>query len=493
MNPVWIVDDDSSIRWVLEKALSKKKVACEIFSNPFQVIDALEKEIPRVLISDIRMPGKSGLVLLDQVKSKYPELPVIIMTAFSDLDNAVSAFQGGAYEYLPKPFDISSAVELISRVLNESYSNENADNHVMNGIDDLLGSAPKMQELFRAIGKLSQSSTSVLVTGETGTGKELIAKALHKHSPRSLKPFIAINMAAIPKDLLESELFGHERGAFTGAQNLRKGRFEQANSGTLFLDEIGDMPFELQTRLLRVLSDGRFFRVGGVTPIEVNVRIIAATHQDLDDRVKKGLFREDLYHRINIIRLKVPPLRERVEDISLLADHFLEKSSISLSVEKKILSSSAKKEMEKYKFSGNVRQLENFCHWLTVMAPSNVIKISDLPIEFKEDDVNHINENDFTSIDSSKSLQVSTSDQLKSDKNLKKWRDLLKNEIDNSLIQLKEKPDEATYQYWINEIDKIIFTAVLEFTKGRRVDASQILEIGRNTVTKKIKSLNLPF
>ena len=323
MNSVWIVDDDASIRWVLEKALIREHISCELFSSVDDVLAALEEEQPNVLVSDIRMPGDSGLVLLEKIKSQYPRLPVIIMTAFSDLDSAVSSFQKGAFDYLPKPFDIESAVELIGRVMGDHRKPDGKESFKQASMGNLLGTAPKMQEIYRVIGRLSNSATTVLVNGETGTGKELVARALHQHSPRSERPFIALNMAAIPRDLLESELFGHERGAFTGAQISRKGRFEQADGGTLFLDEIGDMPFELQTRLLRVLSEGKFYRVGGVTPINVNVRVIAATHQNLEDRVKKNQFREDLFHRINVIRIKIPPLRERSEDIPCLAEFFL--------------------------------------------------------------------------------------------------------------------------------------------------------------------------
>ncbi|GIR49618.1 MAG: hypothetical protein CM15mP58_17150 [Burkholderiaceae bacterium] len=383
MNSVWIVDDDASIRWVLEKALIRENISCELFSSVDDVLAALEEEQPNVLVSDIRMPGESGLVLLEKIKSQYPRLPVIIMTAFSDLDSAVSSFQKGAFDYLPKPFDIESAVELISGVMGDHRKLHGKESFKQASMGNLLGTAPKMQEIYRVIGRLSNSATTVLVNGETGTGKELVARALHQHSPRSERPFIALNMAAIPRDLLESELFGHERGAFTGAQISRKGRFEQADGGTLFLDEIGDMPFELQTRLLRVLSEGKFYRVGGVTPINVNVRVIAATHQNLEDRVKKNQFREDLFHRINVIRIKIPPLRERSEDIPCLAEFFLNKFSKKLGFERKVLSVESIKAMKEFRFPGNVRQLENFCHWLTVMAPGNTITVNDLPDEIR--------------------------------------------------------------------------------------------------------------
>jgi two-component system, NtrC family, nitrogen regulation response regulator GlnG len=362
MKPVWIVDDDRSIRWVIEKALSREGIAYNSFSSAQEALDALSGAAPEVLVSDIRMPGRSGLELLQAVKQRHPAVPVIVMTAYSDLDSAVAAFQGGAYEYLPKPFDIDQAVDLIRRALDERRKESEAT-------AEILGQAPAMQEVFRAIGRLSQSSATVLITGESGTGKELVARALHRHSARAQQPFVAINTAAMPKDLLESELFGHERGSFTGAQQQRRGRFEQAEGGTLFLDEIGDMPAELQTRLLRVLSDGTFYRVGGHQQIKVNVRVIAATHQNLEQRVREGTFREDLYHRLNVIRLRLPSLRERAEDIPLLAKHFLAASARQLGVEPKRIADDALAHLARLEFPGNVRQLENLCHWLTVMAP----------------------------------------------------------------------------------------------------------------------------
>src|SRR5438270_231587 len=380
MKPIWIVDDDESIRWVLEKALARENLATKSFSNARDAIDALEKSTPQVLVSDIRMPGESGLELLQAVKAKHPGLPVIIMTAFSDLDSAVAAFQGGAFEYLAKPFDLDKAVELIRRALEESLRETSVESGPTD-TPEILGQAPAMQEVFRAIGRLSQSNVTVLITGESGTGKELVARALHRHSPRAAGPFVAINTAAIPKDLLESELFGHERGAFTGAQASRRGRFEQAENGTLFLDEIGDMPFDLQTRLLRVLSDGNFYRVGGHQPLRANVRVIAATHQNLEQRVKEGNFREDLFHRLNVIRLRLPALRERREDIPMLTRHFLQQSAKQLGVEPKRISDPALAKLTSFAFPGNVRQLENICHWLTVMAPAQVIEPKDLPPE----------------------------------------------------------------------------------------------------------------
>jgi two-component system nitrogen regulation response regulator GlnG len=380
MKPIWIVDDDESIRWVLEKALARQNLATKSFSNTRDAMEALQSATPQVLVSDIRMPGESGLELLQAVKAKHPGLPVIIMTAFSDLDSAVAAFQGGAFEYLAKPFDVDKAVELIRRALEESLREASVEQSAADA-PEILGQAPAMQDVFRAIGRLSQSNVTVLITGESGTGKELVARALHKHSPRASQPFIALNTAAIPKDLLESELFGHERGAFTGAQATRRGRFEQAEGGTLFLDEIGDMPFDLQTRLLRVLSDGHFYRVGGHQPLKANVRVIAATHQNLEQRVREGLFREDLYHRLNVIRLRLPSLRERREDIPILARFFLAQSARQLGVEAKRMSDQAVHFLSNLDLPGNVRQLENLCNWITVMAPGQTVEVKDLPQE----------------------------------------------------------------------------------------------------------------
>jgi two-component system, NtrC family, nitrogen regulation response regulator GlnG len=380
MKPIWIVDDDHSIRFVLEKALGREQLPVRSFASAREVLKALDDDVPQVMVSDIRMPGGSGIELLSEVKQRLPALPVIIMTAYSDLDSAVAAFQGGAFEYLPKPFDVTKAVELIRRAVEESLREEVREAAEMQ-VPEMLGQAPAMQDVFRAIGRLSQSNVTVLITGESGSGKELVARALHKHSPRSGGPFVAINTAAIPKDLLESELFGHERGAFTGAQTTRRGRFEQADGGTLFLDEIGDMPFDLQTRLLRVLSDGQFYRVGGHQPLKANVRVIAATHQNLEERVRQGAFREDLFHRLNVIRLRLPALRERREDIPMLTRFFLGKSAKELGVEAKRITDAALAQLAGFDFPGNVRQLENVCHWLTVMAPAQVVEPKDLPPE----------------------------------------------------------------------------------------------------------------
>ena len=391
MKPIWLVDDDPSIRFVLEKALARENLPTRSFTHPREVLDALAdvtagdpaRQGPQVLVSDIRMPGGSGLQLLEKVRELQPGLPVIIMTAYSDLDSAVSAFQRGAFEYLPKPFDLPKAVELIRRAVEESQREEVTEER-QTATPEMLGQAPAMQDVFRAIGRLSQSQVTVLITGESGSGKELVARALHKHSPVADGPFVAINTAAIPKDLLESELFGHERGAFTGAQTQRRGRFEQAEGGTLFLDEIGDMPFDLQTRLLRVLSDGQFYRVGGHAAVKAHVRVIAATHQNLEQRVKEGGFREDLFHRLNVIRLRLPALRERHEDVPMLTRHFLQQSARQLGVEPKRIADSALARLEQFAFPGNVRQLENICHWLTVMAPAQVISLQDLPPEVLE-------------------------------------------------------------------------------------------------------------
>jgi two-component system nitrogen regulation response regulator GlnG len=391
MKPIWLVDDDPSIRFVLEKALARENLPTRSFTHPREVLDALAdvtagdpaRQGPQVLVSDIRMPGGSGLQLLEKVRELQPGLPVIIMTAYSDLDSAVSAFQRGAFEYLPKPFDLPKAVELIRRAVEESQREEVTEER-QSETPEMLGQAPAMQDVFRAIGRLSQSQVTVLITGESGSGKELVARALHKHSPVADGPFVAINTAAIPKDLLESELFGHERGAFTGAQTQRRGRFEQAEGGTLFLDEIGDMPFDLQTRLLRVLSDGQFYRVGGHAAVKSHVRVIAATHQNLEQRVKEGGFREDLFHRLNVIRLRLPALRERHADVPMLTRHFLQQSARQLGVEPKRIADAALARLEQFSFPGNVRQLENICHWLTVMAPAQVISLQDLPPEVLE-------------------------------------------------------------------------------------------------------------
>lgn len=462
MRPVWIVDDDRSIRWVLEKALSREEIAFRSFSTAYEVLQALNQTRPQVLVSDIRMPGDSGLMLLNKVKERYPEIPVIIMTAYSDLDSAVAAFQGGAFEYLPKPFDVDHAVALIRRASAQaSVPAENGGAPAE--APEILGQAASMQDVFRAIGRLSQSAATVLITGESGTGKELVARALHRHSPRSAGPFIAINTAAIPKDLLESELFGHERGAFTGAQAARRGRFEQAEGGTLFLDEIGDMPPDLQVRLLRVLADGEFYRVGGHQPLKSNVRIIAATHQNLEERVRQGLFREDLMHRLNVVRLRLPPLRERAEDIPLLARHFLRKSAQELNVEPKQLSETGLKALLRFPFPGNVRQLENVCHWLTVMAPGQVIEPADLPPELKEMPV----------------LGTAAPSGT--------WHQALDREVAQALA----RGEEAVGDRLQREFERTLILRALQHTGGRRIEAAHWLGWGRNTLTRKIQELGI--
>ena len=459
VKPVWIIDDDRSIRWVFEKALAREDIDFKVFASAQEALQALATSTPQVVVSDIRMPGESGLELLRKMKDKLPALPVIIMTAYSDLESAVAAFQGGAFEYLPKPFDVDNAVDLIRRAIEESLRQDEVAETAQD-TPEILGQGAAMQDVFRAIGRLTQSHATVLINGESGTGKELVARALHRHSPRAAKPFIAINTAAIPKDLLESELFGHERGAFTGAQSMRRGRFEQADGGTLFLDEIGDMPPDLQTRLLRVLSDNQFYRVGGHQPIKANVRIVAATHQDLEARVKSGLFREDLFHRLNVIRLRLPALRERPDDIGLLARHFLQKSARELGVEPKKLSDAVTKYLTSLDLPGNVRQLENLCHWLTVMAPGMNIDVKDLPPELRAEARTAAAEN---------------------------WVAALEREAE---VQLK-RGDTAILDALTRQFERALISRALAHTGGRRIEASTLLGIGRNTLTRKIQELGL--
>jgi two-component system nitrogen regulation response regulator GlnG len=507
MKPIWIVDDDQSIRFVLEKALSRENLPTRSFSNARDVLQALEagsgEEGPQVLVSDIRMPGGSGLDLLTKVKDRYPGLPVIIMTAFSDLDSAVSAFQGGAFEYLPKPFDLPKAVELIRRAVDESLREEVAEER-MTATPEMLGQAPAMQDVFRAIGRLSQSNVTVLITGESGSGKELVARALHKHSPRANGPFVAINTAAIPKDLLESELFGHERGAFTGAQTMRRGRFEQADGGTLFLDEIGDMPFDLQTRLLRVLSDGHFYRVGGHSAVKANVRVIAATHQNLEQRVKEGGFREDLFHRLNVIRLRLPALRERREDIPMLARHFLQQSGRQLGVEPKRIADEALTALAAFAFPGNVRQLENICHWLTVMAPAQMIEAKDLPPEVLGAD----GVESPSPVPAPATANAATAVAPRSDASFggpgesavagsaghdtplapeSAWEAGL--EADARALLDAGRND--VWDALTRRFESRLIQTALANTRGRRIEAANRLGIGRNTITRKIHELGL--
>ena len=546
MKPIWIVDDDQSIRFVLEKALLRENLRTRSFTNPRDVIAALDdvndEDGPQILVSDIRMPGGSGLDLLEKVKAKHPGLPVIIMTAFSDLDSAVSAFQGGAFEYLPKPFDLPKAVELIRRAVDESQREEVSEER-MAAAPEMLGQASAMQDVFRAIGRLSQSNVTVMITGESGSGKELVARALHKHSPRSNGPFVAINTAAIPKDLLESELFGHERGAFTGAQTMRRGRFEQADGGTLFLDEIGDMPFDLQTRLLRVLSDGNFYRVGGHSAVKANVRVIAATHQNLEQRVKDGAFREDLFHRLNVIRLRLPALRERREDIAMLTRHFLHISAQQLGVEPKRISDAALTWLGVFAFPGNVRQLENICHWLTVMAPAQMIEPKDLPPEvavtLDKLPITSVVTSVITSVVTSPAalpetspaayglrtrngldLQygpqdeqalIAKSSSLPATSALPAPHDLQPAPAVAGRSAIAQLTDGANWELGL-EAEAVILLAsgrrdvwdeltrrfesrlimtALANTKGRRIEAAQRLGIGRNTITRKIQELGL--
>ena len=526
--PVWIVDDDQAIRWVLEKALARAEMPTRSFSQAGDVLEALEQETPSALVSDIRMPGGSGLDLLRQIKERHPRLPVIVMTAFADLDSTVSAFQGGAFDYLAKPFDVNEAVALIERAVQESTPQEKAG--VMGEGGQAAPSnerwvmtqsaSPAMQEVFRAIGRLSQSKVTVLITGESGTGKELVARALHGHGARAGGPFVALNAAAIPRDLLEAELFGHERGAFTGANTLRRGRFEEANGGTLFLDEIGDMPIELQTRLLRVLAEGSFYRVGGAQPVRVDVRIVAATHQPLEQRVEQGKFREDLFHRLNVIRLRLPPLRERTEDIPALANHFLAASARSLGVPVKRLTPDAMSILARFDFPGNVRQLENFCHWLTVMAPGQIIERADLPPEIRAMELERRDMRDEGGANPGFSAEPSngigmepgSSDPAVSgaagrgafpaspaaptytapgapavETGVADWQMALLREAQQRLA----RGEPAVMATLTRQFERILLQTALDASRGRRVEAASRLGIGRNTITRKLRELGI--
>ncbi len=464
---VWIVDDDKSIRWVVEKALQKAAFVTRSFSDAHALLTALQSELPNALITDIRMPGMDGLALLEKLQHNHPDLPVIVMTAHSDLESAVSAFHGGAFDYLPKPFDIKEVVDLAQRAC--IHSQQRRDAHISVSTEvvtattpEIIGEAPAMQEVFRAIGRLARSNITVLINGESGTGKELVAKALHRHSPRSLKPFIALNMAAIPKDLMESELFGHEKGAFTGAVQRRAGRFEQANEGTLFLDEIGDMPAELQTRLLRVLADGEFYPVGSYSSVKADVRIIAATHQNLETLVAQGRFREDLFHRLNVIRVHIPPLRERKQDIPLLLRHFLQQAAQELNSEVKVLKPDAEVFLSTLEWAGNVRQLENTCRWLTVMASGREIHLHDLPPEFLH----------------------SSAEKHPIESN---WEVLLRNLVDTQLLN----KEAAIAKHIIDNVESVLIKAALDYTQGKRHESAILLGYGRNTLTRKIKELGI--
>ncbi len=467
---VWIVDDDSSIRWVLERTLGSEGFECESFADGEALLSSLEMRSPDVILSDIRMPGIDGLSLLEQIHRRQADLPIIIMTAHSDLDSAVNAYQRGAFEYLPKPFDIDEAVTLVRRAenhLKEQRTKRKARQQDPASSPEIIGEAPAMQEVFRAIGRLSRSSISVLINGQSGTGKELVAHALHKHSPRAHKNFIALNMAAIPKDLIESELFGHEKGAFTGANNIRHGRFEQADGGTLFLDEIGDMPLDVQTRLLRVLADGQFYRVGGHQPVQVDVRIIAATHQNLEKRVADGEFREDLFHRLNVIRIHIPALKERREDIPQLAQHFLLRAAKELNVEAKSLHPDTLAYISRLPWPGNVRQLENVCRWLTVMASGQEVLVSDLPTEL------------LTPITSTAEPgQPALSGG---------WQQQLQDWVAAKLA-LGETDILADA---LPQFERIMLETALEHTHGHKQEAARLLGWGRNTLTRKLKELDL--
>jgi len=460
---IWIIDDDTSIRWVLEKALAQAGMQVKGYESANEAVDALSQSRPDAIITDIRMPGMSGLEFLEHLSTEYPDIPVIIMTAHSDLESAVTAYQGGAFEYLPKPFDIDEAVDLATRALKKNQDSSSGANMDLQSSQEIIGEAPAMQEVFRTIGRLSRSNITVLINGESGTGKELVARALHKHSPRADRPFIAINTAAIPKDLLEYELFGHERGAFTGATSQRRGRFEQADGGTLFLDEIGDMPSDLQTRLLRVLADGQFYRVGGHTPIKADVRIITATHQNLEDRVKQGMFREDLFHRLNVIRIHIPPLRERKEDIPALLTMFMQKAAKEIGVEPKQLLPDVEAYLSSLNWPGNVRQMENTCRWLTVMASSQDVHMNDLPPE----------------------LMPSAETPVENTK--QNWEQALQQWADLQLAMGKEQIlENATPKF-----ERIMIESALKKTGGKRQDAARLLGWGRNTLTRKIKELGM--
>lgn len=459
---VWVVDDDRSIRWVLEKALQQEGMSPQTFDSATSLLSRLEREQPDVIISDIRMPGPSGLDLLAQLRERFPRLPVIIMTAHSDLDSAVASYQGGAFEYLPKPFDVDEAIALVKRACQHALEQQSSVAPAkLEATPEIIGEAPAMQEVFRAIGRLSHSNITVLINGESGTGKELVAHALHRHSPRARSPFIALNMAAIPKDLMESELFGHEKGAFTGAANLRRGRFEQADGGTLFLDEIGDMPADTQTRLLRVLADGEFYRVGGHTPVKVDVRIIAATHQNLETLVNEGKFREDLFHRLNVIRIHIPRLSDRREDIPTLARHFLARAAQELAVEAKLLKSESEEYLKQLAWPGNVRQLENTCRWITVMASGREVHVSDLPPELLQQ-------------------QPDAPVNASWEESLRLWADQALTRGQGNLLDIA-----------VPAFERIMIEIALKHTAGRRRDAALLLGWGRNTLTRKIKELGM--
>ena len=465
MNKIWVIDDDQAIRWVLERAFQKAEIPVETFSSATTAFDEIQHSTPTAIITDVRMPGMDGFEFLERIKDGHPDLPIIIMTAHSDLQSAVGAYQKGAFEYLPKPFDVEDAVELAKRAClstnEEPEEQRTSTDAAANEVPEIIGESPAMQEVFRAIGRLSNSNVTVLINGASGTGKELVSRALHDNSPRALGPFIALNMAAIPRELMESELFGHEKGAFTGAQAQRKGRFEQANGGTLFLDEIGDMPADLQTRLLRVLSDGNFYRVGGHQAIKADVRIIAATHQNLEARVRNGEFREDLFHRLNVIRVVLPTLRERKEDIPALLKHFMSASAKELGTEAKKVSDEVVEYLSALSWPGNIRQLENVCRWLTVMSSSNEIRMQDLPAEMLKDEMSVVDESS--------------------------WQALLSEWADREL----SKGSDAILARAMPEFEAIMIKAAMKKTNGKRQEAAKLLGWGRNTLTRKIQELGL--
>ncbi len=497
MKAVWIVDDDQSIRWVLEKALTREKIPFKCFSGPNDLLDELEKEEPQVIVSDIRMPKGNGITLLQQIKRDFPKIPVIVMTAYSDMDSAVAAFKGGAFEYISKPFDIEDMMSLIQRAISESISAQTiktqfAPNTAFSAaVPELIGQAPSMQEVFRAIGRLAQSNATVLITGESGTGKELVARALHRHGARSQGPIIELNLATTPKELIESELFGHERGAFANANVLKRGRFEMADGGTLFLDEIGDLPFELQNSLLQLLEDGKFYRLGGQEQLKANVRIIATSHQDLEQKVTEGSFRKDLFHRLNVIRLRLPALRERTEDIPLLAQFFLAQSAKNLNVKSKTLTVEALDFLIGRSFPGNVRQLQSVCHWLTVMISSQEIHLKDLPRDLSDSIPESIVSGSVESVPTTQANTLASSSTKASgyfqSSTTNTWEQAL------SLIAIKmlEENKEGVYQELLEKFEKTVIEAALQTTRGRKVDAAERLGIGRNTITRKLQELGI--
>jgi len=465
---IWVIDDDQSIRWVLERALTNAGFKVTAFETASSALTRFKRSAspdrPRVILTDLRMPGIGGFEFLKQIRHADHALPIIIMTAYSDLDTTVQAYQEGAFEYLAKPFDIDEVIDRVSRACQEQPVAA-ASEETSGFSDEIIGDSPAIQEVFRIIGRLSRSDTSVLISGESGSGKELVARAIHRHSPRKNGPFIAINTAAIPAELLESELFGHEKGAFTGAQNQHKGRFEQAQAGTLFLDEIGDMPMELQTRLLRVLAEGEFFRVGGKKAIHADVRIVAATHRDLEELVKQHRFREDLFHRLNVIKLKLPPLRDRREDIPLLLIHFMHQFASDMGEPAKQVNAEVLDYLCNLDWRGNIRQLENTCRWFNVMATGTEIQMSDLPDELLGLDARE--------------------DKTIGDGNSTNWEDPLRRWAKQAFEAGRQDILSVTTPLF----EKILLECALESTGGRKQEAARLLGWGRNTLTRKLKEL----